>query len=268
MKCEVLDLKKNEYYQPKLYTYIPDHSPEIPDKLPRPAVIVCPGGGYAFKSDREAEMVALQYTARDMCAFVLQYSVYPNHYPTAVLELAEAVKTVRAHAKEWFIDPDRIVVLGFSAGGHLAGTLGTMWDQPLFYEAFGKDESWKPNGQILCYPVLTMGEFTHEGSRDCLLGENAPKEKTGALSLEKQVSKKTAPAFIWHTQEDGAVPVENSLQYAVSLRKNGVPFELHIYEKGGHGTSLCNEITATVPGHVLPDNQGWMELSARWVKRL
>lgn len=268
MKYLEFDLTKRDAFQPKLNAYILDDTMELPTKKPRPAVVICPGGAYAFRSAREGEPIAMQYLAADMNAFLLQYSVAPSRYPTSVLELAEAVKLVREHAKEWNIDPEKIAVMGFSAGGHLAGSLGTLWDRPVFYDAFGPSESWKPNGTILCYPVLTMGEFTHEGSRDNLLGEHASQEQLDALSLEKQVSEKTVPAFLWHTQEDEAVPVENSLQYAAALRKHKVPFELHIYEKGGHGTSLCSEITAGGPEHLLPDNVSWMDQSIRWMKRL
>ncbi|MDO5424264.1 MAG: alpha/beta hydrolase [Eubacteriales bacterium] len=268
MKYLEFDLKKSEHYQPKLYAYVLDTSPEIPLKEKRPAVIICPGGGYHAKSDREAEPVALQYLAQNINAFVLQYSASPDPFPTAALELAEAVALVRAHAEEWFIDPEKIVILGFSAGGHLAGSLGTLWNRPVFHEAFGDSQDWKPNGMILCYPVITMGEFTHEGSRTNLLGENSSEEAREALSLEKQVSADTVPAFLWHTQEDDTVPVENSLFYAAALRKHGIPFELHIYERGGHGLSLCREMTSNLEEQNVPDNTGWMELSVKWIQRL
>lgn len=268
MKCLEFCLKKNEYYQPKLYTYLLDTTEEISLKRKRPAVIVCPGGAYAFKSAREAEPIAVQYLARNINAFVLQYSVAPNRFPTAVQELAQAVILVREHADDWFIDPDKIIVLGFSAGGHLAGSLGTLWNRPFFEEAFGFSKAWKPNGMILCYPVITMGEFTHEESKRLLLGETAGKEQWESVSLEKQVSEDTVPAFLWHTQEDEAVPVENSLYYAAALRKKGIPFELHVYEKGVHGLSLCNEITSAVQEQIVPDNAGWLELSVKWIRRL
>ncbi|MDY3919165.1 MAG: alpha/beta hydrolase [Candidatus Limivivens sp.] len=268
MKFLEFDLKKNEYYQPKLYAYLLDTSPEIPLKEKRPAVIVCPGGAYSFKSDREAEPIALQYLAQNMNAFVLQYSVSPNRFPTAVLELAQAVMLVREHAEEWFIDPEKILVLGFSAGGHLAGTLGTMWNRDFFAKALGDSKAWRPDGMILCYPVISMGEFTHEESRTLLLGEDATEADWDALSLEKQVSTDTVPAFLWHTQEDDAVPVENSLFYAMALRKHQVPFELHIYEKGEHGLALCNEMTTAHESQNVPDNRGWVELSVKWIQRL
>jgi acetyl esterase/lipase len=258
-------------YQPLLHTYILDKSEAITLAQKRPAVIICPGGGYHFKSDREAEPVAMRFLAAGIHAFVLQYSVAPSRYPSAVLELAAAVQLVRDNAESWGIYPDKIFIAGFSAGGHLCATLGTLWDEPVFEQAFdhkkGKEKNWRPDGMILCYPVITFGEYGHKGSRDNLLGPDASEELAGKLSLETRVGIGTVPAFLWHTHEDGAVPVENSLQFAMAMRKAKVPFELHIYEKGGHGLSLCDETTAQNEGHLLPDDASWIQLAIRWVKR-
>ncbi len=237
----------------------------------RPLVIVVPGGAYAYCSPREAEPVALKFLAEGIHAAVLRYSAAPNRYPTAALELAWSIQYCRAHAAEWHVKPDAISVCGFSAGGHLAGTLGTLWGEPVFEKALGGGADWKPDSQILCYSVLTLGEFTHEGSRYNLLG--GPEDpgnrldRVGTLSLETRVTKETPPTFLWHTAEDGAVPVENSLMYAAACRRNGVPFELHIFERGGHGLSTCEEITSTAEEQIVPDNTAWIPLAVRFVKR-
>jgi acetyl esterase/lipase len=254
---------------PYLLAYLLDGTPEMPDNAVRPAVIICPGGGYSFKSAREAEPVAMRFLAAGIHAFVLQYSVAPSRFPSAALELAAAVRLVRRNAAAYGVCPDQIYTMGFSAGGHLCATLGTLWDEPFFADALGGEggKDWRPDGMILCYAVLTMGAFTHEGSRDCLLGPDAAPEAIAALSLETRVSAKTPPAFLWHTVEDGAVPVENTMMYAAALRRNGVPFEMHLYENGGHGLSLCGPTSARGPEHLYPDNENWMPMAIRWVQR-
>ena len=254
--------------QPVLQAWLLEKSPELLQNNKRPAVIVCPGGGYAYRSGREGEPIAMRFLAGGMHAFVLQYSVAPSRYPSAALELAAAVKLVRENAENFGILTDQIYIAGFSAGGHLCATLGTLWEEPVFEKALGgKGGDWRPNGMILCYPVITMGEYTHQGSRDCLLGPDACAEIIDALSLEKRVSAKTVPAFLWHTYEDGAVPAENSLLFALALKRFCVPFELHVYEKGGHGLALCDITTAQGSEHLVPDNAGWMDLAIRWIWR-
>lgn len=255
-------------YQPVLHAWLLEKSPELPLNHVRPAVIVCPGGGYSFRSGREGEPIALRFLAAGMHAFVLQYSVAPSRYPSAALELAAAVQWVRGNAEGLGVYPNQIYIAGFSAGGHLCATLGTLWAEPVFEKALGgESRAWRPDGMILCYPVITMGEYTHRGSRDCLLGPDASPEMIRALSLEERVSAKTVPAFLWHTYEDGAVPAENSLLFALALKRAKVPFELHVYEKGGHGLALCDATTAQGSGHLISDNAGWMELAVRWVRR-
>lgn len=255
--------------QPRLYAYLLNKSPEIPGMNTRPAVIICPGGGYSFKSDREAEPIAMRFLAMGIHAFVLQYSVAPYQYPSAALELAAAVRLVRQNAQDFGVYADQIYIMGFSAGGHLCATLGTLWDEPVFEQALGSGttKDWRPDGMLLCYPVITMEAFTHQGSRDCLLGADASSDLLSELSLEKRVTSKTVPVYLWHTFEDGAVPVENSLMFASALRKAGVPFEMHIYENGGHGLALCDETTAQGREHFVPDNANWMDMAIAWVKR-
>ena len=195
-------------YQPRLFGYMYSDSEELKMSGKRPAVIICPGGAYQFKSDREAEPVAMRFLAAGMQAFVLQYSAAPSRYPCAVLELATSVAMVREHAREWGIDPEKIFICGFSAGGHLCASLGTLWKDEIFTQVFGTENlNYKPSGMILCYPVITMGEFTHKESRANLTGTDGSTELSEKLSLEKQVTADTLPTFIWHTQEDNAVPV-------------------------------------------------------------
>ena len=255
----------------RLNLMILPHLENITQRPDRPMVIVVPGGAYQYCSDREAEAVALKFLAEGIHAAVLRYSCAPARYPAAALELAWSVQYCREHAAEWHVKPDAISVCGFSAGGHLAGTVGTLWREPVFEKALGGGLSWRPDSQLLCYPVLTLGRFAHEGSRLSLLGDPGDPDnqlrRTEELSLENRVTKDTPPTFLWHTAEDPSVPVENSLQYAAALRRNGVPFELHVFEQGGHGVSTCQEITATDGSQILPDAAAWLPLAVRFVLR-
>ena len=253
-------------YQPELHTYLlePAHVP-----MKRPAVIVCPGGGYGFTSPREGEPVAIQYNAAGYQAFVLWYSVAPDVWPVALLELAYSVAYVRSHAEEWGIDPDKIIVEGFSASGHLAASLATFWNQEFVWKPLGFTKDMvKPNGAILAYPVITSGEYAHRGSFENLLGERY-EELLDYVSLEKQAGSQNPPAFIWHTYSDQAVPVENSLFFMEALRKAKVPAELHIFPEGHHGLSLANRETASsLEEKEYTAVQPWMKLSCTWIQGL
>lgn len=249
-----------------LALYLLPSSPSLPHRAKKPLVLVCPGGAYSYCSDREAEPIAAKYLAAGFHAAVLRYNCAPAIYPTALLELAWSIKTIRQNAEKWHVEPNSIFVCGFSAGGHLAASLGTMWHESFLQTALGPCE-WKPNGQILSYAVLTLGEHTHEGSRDNLLGSSMTEDKCKELSLEKRVNEKTVPTFLWHTVEDGSVPVENSLLYASALQKYHIPFEMHLFEKGAHGLSTCEEITSDLGNEVVPDNQSWVDMSIRFIRR-
>jgi len=251
--------------------YIPDNSKEININKKRKTIIVCPGGGYSMTSDREAEPVALRFLSEGFNVIVLRYSVAPNKFPSALLELATTVDYVRKMSELWNVDNDKIIVCGFSAGGHLAGSLGVLWNRDFISETLGVNKiELKPNAMILSYPVITNGEFSHKGSFDCLLGENASEEEREELSLEKLVSKDTPQTFLWHTFDDGAVPVQNSLRFANSLKENNVPFELHIYPTGVHGLSLCEEVTARKDeaNHISPHVGTWFKLAVEWLKNI
>jgi acetyl esterase/lipase len=223
---------------------------------PRPAVLIFPGGGYTFTSDREAEPIALRFNAAGFHAVVLRYRVAPHRHPAPLEDAEAALSLLRAKAGEWRVDPGRIAVCGFSAGGHLAASLGLL----------GRI---RPNAMILCYPVITGGPFAHSGSFENLLGEEASGPLREELSLERRADSSAPPAFIWHTYADEAVPVENSLLLASALRGAGVPFELHIFPEGSHGLSLAEAETDSGRGaEIDPHVARWMPLCLEWLEGL
>lgn len=265
-----VQVKGSQHYA-KLVTYIQEYSEALAVNT-RPLILICPGGGYSWTSDREAEKLAIQFMAMGYHAAVLRYSCAPAKYPAALLELASCMKLIREKAGEWHVDPDRIVVQGCSAGGHLAASLGVFWKKAFLAGELGIQEEdscmLKPNGMILCYPVITGGEFAHRGSFESLLGDRE-KELAELLSLEKQVTADTPRTFIWHTFEDGAVPVENSLLMVGALRRAGVPTEFHMYPRGGHGLSLANWLTESADGGgVQEECAGWISLCRTWLEHL
>lgn len=246
-------------FEPYLETYI------LSGNKKRGAVLICPGGGYARTSDREAEPIAMQFTAKGYHAFVLYYSVAPNRHPKPLLDVSRAMCLIRQNCDKWNIDRNKIAVCGFSAGGHLAASLGIHYDKSyLTTEGIVAGEN-RPDAMILAYPVITMKEFRHNGSKENLLGKDAKEELINELSLETQVSEKTPPAFIWHTVEDQSVPVENSLMLACALQEKKIPFELHIYPNGPHGLSLANEETDSGSMGSYPHVSGWINLCIDWL---
>lgn len=250
-----------------LTVYLLDSISVAPGRL-RPMVIVVPGGGYSRCSDRESEPVAMKYLAMGYDACILNYSVSPNRYPTALRELALAVAVIRGHAAEWRIKSDGIFVCGFSAGGHLACSLGTFWDQQEVYEPIGcRPEEVRPDGLILCYPVITSGEFCHAGSFVELLGEAADEKLRSRVSLENQISSRMPPVFLWHTVTDQSVPVENSLLLAAALQRARVSFEMHLYPSGCHGLALASEETGGSEERLVePCCQTWISLVQSWIE--
>ncbi|HIT63685.1 MAG TPA: alpha/beta hydrolase [Candidatus Ventrimonas merdavium] len=251
----------------KLNIYLLDPLSVAPDRR-RPMVIVVPGGGYEMRSDREKEPVAMKFLAMGCHACVLDYSVAPNRFPVALEELALTIATIRENADAWHVKPDAIIPCGFSAGGHLACSIGTFWNRPEAYEAIGKTpEQVRPDGLILCYPVITAGEYRHAGSFCSLLGEDAGEEERKKVSLELQVSADMPPVFLWHTVTDDSVPVENSLLLAGALRRHGINFEMHLYPSGCHGLSLATEETAgSKDWTVEPCCQSWISLVQSWIE--
>lgn len=254
-------------FQPKLTAYLQDVSADIPASQTRPAVIVCPGGGYEFTSDREAEPIALKYAAMGYHVFLLRYSVAPDEYPSAQLELAKTIYLARSHAKEWHIDPNGIIVTGFSAGGHLAASLACLWNQEEIYGPLGlTGEDIRPNGAILCYPVITSGPFAHRGSFVHLLGSRYD-DLVDAMSLETRVGKQVPPVFLWHTVSDESVPVENTLLFLQALQKHGISYEAHLYPEGPHGLSLGNVLTSRSSKEQIPYLEDWILHAERWLRK-
>lgn len=249
----------------KLTGYLSDNSPEIDSTRVRPAVVICPGGGYEMTSDREAEPVALQVIANGCQAFVLRYSVSPTRYPVALHQLACSVALIRQHATEWHIDPQKIIVAGFSAGGHLAACLGVFWHTAELANIGLSPAQMQPNGLLLSYPVITSGEYRHQGSFNNLLGTD--QAALAKLSVDQQVTNMTPPTFIWHTVADGSVPVENSLLFAQALRRAGVPFELHLFPDGRHGLSLATPEVNPDQQFDHPEVAVWFDLFITWLRR-
>jgi acetyl esterase/lipase len=251
----------NDDFRPTLDTYI------LAGSKKRGAVLVCPGGGYGFTSDREAEAIALQFNAAGFHAFVIYYSVAPNRHPQPLLDVSRAMCIIRENADAWKVDTDKIAVCGFSAGGHLAASLGVHWNKKYLAYAPGIEASKnKPNALILCYPVISSGEFGHQDSFKNLLGNEYNGSLMEDMSLEKQISKDTPTTFLWHTFEDGLVPLENSMLFAQGLRACNIPFELHIYPEGHHGLSLANEETAFEGQGIIPHVATWINLCTEWLK--
>lgn len=254
-----------------LYTYFLDSSIEMRPNEKRPVILMCPGGGYEMISDREAEPMAMQFLAMGYHVAVLRYSVCPVRYPAALLQVAESVLYLKEHADEYHIDPEKIVVQGCSAGGHLAANYGIAWNSPFLTKLMGMEndpERLRVAGLLLCYPVITSGEKAHEESFRNLLGEQY-EEKKEELSLENQVTPDTPPTFLWHTATDETVPVENSLYFFQACLQQGVFAELHIYPVGGHGLSLANEETCRANGiGVQKECQSWIGLAQTWLEEI
>jgi acetyl esterase/lipase len=241
---------------PALTPYLPD-----PASATGAALVICPGGGYAHLAPHEGNDYALWLNQRGVTCLVLKYRLGSNGYrhPAMLEDAARAVRLARARAADWKIDPQRVGIMGSSAGGHLASTLLTHFDSGRPDAADPVDrQSSRPDLGILCYPVITLGEYTHKGSRNNLLGTNQPPDLVKLLSNELQVTTNTPPCFIWTTFEDKTVPLENTLLFAGALRKNHVPFDLHIYQKGGHGMGLNDQPPFTHPHPWAADCLFWL----------
>jgi acetyl esterase/lipase len=206
-------------------------------------IVVCPGGSYSHLAmDHEGHQPARWLTSRGISAFVLKYRVGPTyHHPAMLQDVLRAIRVVRSRAPEFRVQPDRIGVMGFSAGGHLASSAATLFDRAEGHPPDGLEQvSSRPDFAVLVYPVIAMGQpVTNKGSQKNLLGENPSQELLDALSTDKQVTPKTPPTFLFHTDSDPGVLSENSVQFYLALRKAGVPAELHIYQKGDHGVGLA-----------------------------
>ena len=241
--------------RPTLTAYLP-----APEARNGASMLILPGGGYAHLADHEGAGYAEWFVKQGVACYVLKYRLGSSGYrhPAMLQDAARGLRMVRAFAHRDGLDPARIGIIGSSAGGHLAATLLTHFDagNPQATDPVERESS-RPDLGILCYPVITMGDATHAGSRQNLLGDNPPADLVALLSNEKQVTPQTPPCFIWSTSEDKTVPVENSLMFADALRRAGVPFDLHIFEKGSHGLGLGR------PGHPAPP---WTDPLLFWLR--
>ena len=236
--------------------YIQDDHDRLVAHKKRPAIIICAGGAYRWLSPREKDPVALSFAAMGYHTFLIEYSVKENAAGLKPLrELAEAVRIIRARAGEWHIEPNHIAILGFSAGGHLAASLATLWQR----EDLGLGADCRPDAMVLCYPVITTGEFRHPESIDWVTGGDEKLKEL--LSLEKQVTKQMPPTFIWHCTGDESVPVENTMLLTAAMQRAGVPYECHLFAGGAHGISMCNQEVETP----YPAASKWVELCKTWL---
>ena len=241
-----------ETFQPFIDTFLLGGA-----SAPLGGVLILPGGGYSHRAFHEGNPVAEAFNALGYHAFVLQYRVSPYRYPAPQRDLIRAVKLIRSHAAQWRLD--KLAVLGFSAGGHLAAS-GTMLADEINADEGDKADSFsgKADAMILCYPVISLtDDFGHRGSGLYLFGENAGKEEIAKANMQRLVDKSTPPAFLWHTAEDNGVPVRNSVSFAEEMWKCGNTCELHVFPHGPHGRGL---------GLGMPDVKQWTTLAARFLE--
>lgn len=250
-----------------LTCYLPDAAPRtyFPDN--RPAIIVLPGGGYGVTYPGEGEPIALAYLARGFCAFVLDYSVYPARFPQALVETLTAIRFVREHAKEYGIDPSKIAICGFSAGGHLAACAGTLWNNSCLNVYLENDRAiYRPNAMFLAYPVINVA--SHKGSYLNLFSQREDEltpEVQHLLNLENQVTKETPPTFLLHTASDSTVPAKASLEFALALSQKNIPYEIRIWSGDRHGTGLGNYVTEPKCEPLMPHPcADWVEDSVKF----
>lgn len=255
---------KNAPYKPYLKVFVPNLEGDVQkyNVGTRPTVLVLPGGGYHFTSEREAEPIAMRFLARGCNVCILHYTVFDTPFPVAMLEALTAIRYIRENLAAWQGAEDKVYVCGFSAGGHLTASVGVFWDKEISKAYFGDTELVRPNGLILTYPVITSDlEFTHAYSIERLMAGREDPALRDMLSLENQVTESTPPSFIWSTFEDALVPCENSMRFASALRKANIPFELHIFEKGPHGGATGDKVTC-VENHRFGE---WLDLACDWL---
>lgn len=240
----------------RLTLWVQQTSDQVSSGRQRPAVLILPGGGYSHTSPREAEPVALRFVARGYAAFVLEYSCAPLSFPVALREAAMAMAYIRENAAAFEINPHMVAAVGFSAGGHLCGTLGTLYDAPEVAD-IAAPEQIRPDALGLCYPVAVSWGRTHEGTfKKISRGDGALRQR---LSLDKLVRPDMPPVFLWHTRDDASVPCRNSLILASSLEEQGVDFAFHLYRHGCHGLSTADEMAYPAWGvpEISWDVAGW-----------
>lgn len=304
MKIEKIKLWEEENNEANLTAYILDEFPRV--KLnKRPAIIICPGGAYLRTSDREAEPVAMKFASLGFNTFVLRYNTYFNSkedglayiegnrnkkikvnkntkYPQPLFDLAKSMIIVSERAEAWNIDLDNISICGFSAGAHLAASLGVNWNSDLLKDKFKlENKIFKPKSIILGYPVIDymvikeldtksknkMDIDLFKVSNEALFGVNDPSDEfREALSISNKITENMPPTFIWHTANDELVYSKNSLNIALALSEKNIKYELHIFQEGPHGMSLCNDVTANKESHINSACEIWFDLASKWLK--
>ena len=269
MHVEIVDLYQHygligeENHQGKLTCWLQSTSEKISLSRKRPAVLILPGGAYGWTSPREAEPVALRFAAVGYAAFVLDYTCAPAGFPVALREAALAMRYIRENARQFEVDPHMVAALGFSAGGHLCGTLGTLYDCPEVAD-IAPAAQIRPDALCLCYPVAVSWGNTHEMSFENI--SKGDPELRQRLSLEKLVRSDMPPVFLWHTRDDGSVPVRNSLILGNALAEANVEFTMHIYRHGQHGLSTADAQSYPTDGipSISWDVPGWLEGALRF----
>lgn len=258
-------IEKNYKEGVTLKGYLYEENPEMPYFKKRPAVVVCPGGGYFFCSAREADPVAMVFAAAGFHTFICTYTVGENAaFPSSLIDLSVAMKDIRENADEWGVEADKIAVCGFSAGGHLCASLGTLWNLPEIQEKSGcMNGENKPNALVLGYPVINTYSWM-EPHVVRLAGGRSIEETIKLLNTDQNVGPHTPPAFIMHTYCDGAVAVEDSLNFANAMAANDRPFELHIFTNGVHGISVGDNRV----GSNEPEASAWCDMACNWLWKL
>lgn len=268
-------LSERIYLSDDKRAYLDTYVSEFRNDRRRDAMLVIPGGGYSHVcSDREGEQIALACAARGFNAFVLTYRVAEptDTYPTQLIDACRAVLHIKANADKYFIDPERIFAVGFSAGGHLAGSLGLLVKDKEILETLGVSaDELKIRGMVLGYPVVSALTETHFGSFERLAGKShdvISEEVKRKLSLEEHVDENSPPVFIWHTAEDKVVPIKGSLMLAEKYSKCKVPMSLHIYPYGGHGLALADGFSNNNIENAQPLAARWLDDSIDFIKTL
>lgn len=248
----------------RLIGYLRDETESMPAYNIRPVVLIFPGGGYEHCSVREGDPVAMQFLQAGYQVFVLSYTTAPPPLRWApLMDAAGALLHLRRNASQLRIDPSKIAVCGFSAGGHLAASAAILWDaEPLRRTLDISGKEARPDAVILAYPVITSGAFAHQGSMDRLAGDD--KALRAMFSLEKHVQQDLPPFFLWHTADDATVPVQNSLLLAQALTEHHVSYELHVFPHGKHGSSICTREVNTPNSHA----SVWVPLCTRWLAEI
>lgn len=273
MICKTIALKERfpflgeEGRNPSVALYLLDPMTEMKrDNWKRPCLVICPGGGYGMVSQREGEPIAVNFLPDGYNVFVISYSVAPHRFPTQLREVAAVLELIYENADDWHCDTDRIAIMGFSAGGHLAAHYSNCYDIPEVREAFPAS---KPvQASVLCYPVITSDpKVAHLGSFRNLLGvESLTAEQEEKFSCDRRVTERTPPTFLWHTAEDATVPVANTLRYAEALSKYQIPFAVRIYPAGWHGLATVDDQTND---HLMPEiakAHDWLRDAKQWLK--